>query len=54
MSQNTAAKTEDVKKPVARKDMTMMQWTLKEMKRNYIGYLMLAPFYIIFLTFTRS
>ncbi|MBP3919046.1 MAG: sugar ABC transporter permease [Clostridia bacterium] len=32
--------------------MTMMQWTLKEMKRNYIGYLMLAPFYIIFLTFT--
>lgn len=52
MSQNTAAKTEDVKKPVARKDMTMMQWTLKEMKRNYIGYLMLAPFYIIFLTFT--
>ena len=52
MSQNTAAKTEDVKKPVARKDMTMMQWTLKEMKRNYVGYLMLAPFYIIFLTFT--
>ncbi|MBQ8577660.1 MAG: sugar ABC transporter permease [Clostridia bacterium] len=32
--------------------MTMMQWTLKEMKRNYVGYLMLAPFYIIFLTFT--
>ncbi len=52
MSQNTAAKTEDVKKPVARKDMTMFQWTLKEMKRNYVGYLMLAPFYIIFLTFT--
>ncbi len=52
MSQNTAVKTEDVKKPVARKDMTMFQWTLKEMKRNYVGYLMLAPFYIIFLTFT--
>ena len=48
MSQNAAA----TQKPVARKDMTMLQWTLKEMKRNYIGYLMLAPFYIIFLTFT--
>ena len=52
MSQNTAAKTDDAKKPVARKDMTKLQWTLKEMKRNYVGYLMLAPFYILFLTFT--
>jgi multiple sugar transport system permease protein len=32
--------------------MTMAQWTIKEMKRNYIGYVMLAPFYILFLTFT--
>ena len=30
----------------------MAQWTIKEMKRNYIGYVMLAPFYILFLTFT--
>ncbi len=51
MSQNTAAASE-AKKPVSRKDMTMAQWTIKEMKRNYIGYLMLAPFYVLFLTFT--
>ena len=52
MSQNTAAATPESKKPVSRKDMTMAQWTIKEMKRNYIGYVMLAPFYILFLTFT--
>ena len=50
MSQNTAAA--ESKKPVSRKDMTMAQWTIKEMKRNYIGYVMLAPFYVLFLTFT--
>ena len=52
MSQNTAAATPESNKPVSRKDMTMAQWTIKEMKRNYIGYVMLAPFYILFLTFT--
>lgn len=52
MSQNTAAAAPESKKPVSRKDMTMAQWTIKEMKRNYIGYVMLAPFYILFLTFT--
>ena len=52
MSQNTAATTPESNKPVSRKDMTMAQWTIKEMKRNYIGYVMLAPFYILFLTFT--
>ncbi len=52
MSQNTAVKTEAVKKPVSRKDMTKAQWVLKEMKRNYVGYLMLAPFYLLFVTFT--
>ena len=52
MSQNTAAATPESKKPVSRKDMTMAQWTIKEMKRNYIGYVMLAPFYILFLTST--
>ncbi len=54
MSEKTAATTRDVqvKKPVARKDMTKMQWTLKEMKRNWFAYVMLAPYYIIFLTFT--
>ena len=52
MSQNTAVQTPKAKRPVSRKDMTMLQWTLKEMKRNYVGYLMLAPFYIIFFVFT--
>lgn len=55
MSAKTATNTQDasvVKKPVARKDMTKLQWTLKEMKRNWFAYVMLAPYYIIFLTFT--
>ncbi|MBO4220292.1 MAG: sugar ABC transporter permease [Clostridia bacterium] len=41
-----------VKKPVARKDMTKLQWTLKEMRRNYIGYIFIAPFMFIFFLFT--
>jgi len=45
-------KTETVKRPVARKDMTKWQWTLKEMKANKTGYFLLAPFYIIFFIFT--
>lgn len=47
MSTNTA-----VKKPVARKDMTKAQWTWKEMKRNKVAYLMVAPFMILFTIFT--
>ena len=47
MSQKTAAK-----KAVSRKDMTMLQWTWKEMKRNRVGYAMAAPFMILFLMFT--
>jgi multiple sugar transport system permease protein len=29
-----------------------MQWTLKEMKRNWAGYVMVAPFMILFAIFT--
>ena len=47
MSQKTAAK-----KAVSRKDMTMWQWTLKEMKRNWVAYLMVAPYMLIFTCFT--
>ena len=47
MSQNTAAK-----KAVSREDMTMLQWTWKEMKRNRVGYFMVAPFMILFTIFT--
>lgn len=42
----------DNRKPVARKDMTKRQWIWKEMKRNYIAYVMCAPFFLIFLLFT--
>lgn len=53
MSAKTATNdAQVVKRPVARKDMTKLQWTLKEMKRNWFAYVMLAPYYIIFLTFT--
>ena len=47
MSQKTAKK-----KAVTRKDMTKMQWTLKEMKRNKVAYLMVAPYMLIFTCFT--
>ena len=47
MSAKTAAK-----KAVSRKDMTMLQWTLKEIKRNRVGYFMAAPFMILFTMFT--
>lgn len=47
MSQKTEAK-----RPVSRKDMTKAQWTWKEMKRNKVAYLMIAPFMILFIFFT--
>ena len=39
-------------KAVARKDMTYRQWILKEMKRNWIAYLLIAPYILIFTLFT--
>ena len=33
-------------------DMTKREWIWKEMKRNYIAYVMCAPFFLIFLLFT--
>ncbi len=47
MSQKTAKK-----KAVSRKDMTKAQWTWKEMKRNKVAYLMVAPYMLIFTMFT--
>ncbi len=38
--------------PKLRKDMTKWEWTLKEMKVNWAGYVLVAPYYIIFLMFT--
>ena len=43
---------EKQKKAVSRKDMTKAQWTWKEMKRNKAGYVMIAPFMIVFTMFT--
>lgn len=40
------------KKAVCRKDMTKAQWTWREMKRNKVAYLMIAPFMFVFLLFT--
>jgi multiple sugar transport system permease protein len=38
--------------PKLRKDMTKWQWIRREMNKNKIGYLMVAPYYLVFLTFT--
>ena len=40
------------KRAVNRGEMTKLQWTLKEMKVNKVGYFMVAPFFILFLIFT--
>jgi multiple sugar transport system permease protein len=40
------------KRLVSRKDMTMAQWTWKEMKKNWVAYLMVAPYMLIFCVFT--
>ena len=48
--QNT--QTVDVKRPVARSEMSKWQWTWKEMKRNKTAYFMLAPFLLLFIIFT--
>ncbi len=47
MSNRTAEK-----KAVARKDITMAQWVWKEMKRNWVAYVMVAPYMLIFSIFT--
>lgn len=50
MSSTTVEKTP--KTPKLRKDMTKLEWTLREMKVNWVGYVMVAPYFLIFLTFT--
>ncbi len=39
-------------KAVARKDLTYRQWIWKEMKRNWVAYLMIAPYVLVFTLFT--
>ena len=50
MSQNVANQQQAA--PKLRKDMTKWEWTLREMKVNKVGYLMVAPYYIVFILFT--
>ena len=53
MSEKTVAVAKaPKKKAVSRKEMSKFGWALREMKRNWIAYLMVAPFYVIFLMFT--
>ncbi len=40
------------KKAVVRSDMTRAQWTWNEMKKNWVGYAMVAPYMVIFTLFT--
>ncbi len=40
------------KRVVARKDISLFQWTIREMKRYKIAYLMIAPFMFVFILFT--
>ena len=47
MSQKTAQP-----KAVSRKDMTYGQYVRKEMRRNWVGYLMILPYVLIFSLFT--
>ena len=49
---NAAAKKLAKDRPVARDEMTKLQWTWKEMKKNKTAYFMLAPFLILFIVFT--
>jgi len=44
--------TAEIKKPIARKDMSKLRWTLLEMKRNKTAYMMVAPYYLVFAIFT--
>ena len=39
-------------KAIIRSDMTLLQWTLMEMKKNKVGYFMTLPFFILFFIFT--
>ncbi|MBQ6614564.1 MAG: sugar ABC transporter permease [Clostridia bacterium] len=47
MSNKTAAQ-----RPVNQKDMTKWQWTWKEIKKNKVAYLFIAPFMLLFFIFT--
>ena len=45
-------KVNPAKAPKLRNNMTKWEWIRREMSRNKIGYLMVAPYYLVFLIFT--
>ena len=47
-----SSKNVQTKRPVKRGEMSKWQWTWKEIKKNKTAYFMLAPFFILFITFT--
>ena len=47
MSEKTAKKI-----AVSRSEMSKLQWTWKEMKKNWAAYVMVAPYMIVFALFT--
>lgn len=53
---SVAVKAQEPKKPqkkhVSKKDMTKLQWTLHEMNQKKVGYFMVLPFLVMFITFT--
>ncbi len=46
------SKQSDAAVSINRKDMSRFRWTLHQMRVNWVGYAMVMPFFIIFLTFT--
>ena len=46
------AKKTDPNRPLSRSEMSKLQWTWKEMKKNKTAYFMLAPFFLLFIIFT--
>ena len=50
MSEKTIEKNQP--KPKLRSEMNAFQWTIRNMKVNWRGYVMVAPYFLIFLTFT--
>ena len=45
-------KKTEAKRPTQRSEMSKLQWTWKEMKKNKTAYFMLAPFFLLFIIFT--
>ena len=39
-------------KAIIRSDISRFRWTLLEMKKNWVGYLMVMPFFLLFFIFT--